>query len=192
MIKDHERKTKEIKRIQLVGTIADIIMGKTTIQKYLDPGSPIVKTHINGTEIPNTLIDIATGINIMSKKPMDKLKLPNLQYTPTLLQLADNVVIKPDGVLEHIYVSLDYWEYPIDFMILTPKNNLGGHPLILGRPWLATTDAFISCRSGDMFISDGSSTKKFTLYPPPKTMIKVENEEWIDDDNDIQPIFTIA
>ena len=121
-------------------------MGKTTIQKYLDPGSPIMKTHINGTEIPNALIDLGAAINIMRKQTMDKLKLPNLQYTPTLLQLANRFVIKVDGVLEDIYVSLDSWEYPIDFMILTPKNNLGGNPLILGRPWLATTNAFIICR----------------------------------------------
>jgi len=70
-------------------------------------------------------------------------------------------------------------------MILTPKNNLRGHPLILGRPMLATTDAFISCRSCDMFISDGSSTNKFTLYPLAKTTIEVEIQEWIDDDIDI-------
>ena len=55
---------------------------------------------------------------------MDKLKLPNLLFTPTLLQLADRSVIKPDGVIEDIPVS-------VDFMILTPKNNLGGHPVIL-------------------------------------------------------------
>ena len=58
------------------------------------------------------------------------MKLPNLQYTPTLLHLADKYVTKPDGGLEDIYVSLDSWEYPVDFIILTPKNNLGGHPLI--------------------------------------------------------------
>ena len=63
---------------------------------------------------------------------MEKLKLPNLLYTPTLLQLVDRSVIKPDGVLEDISVSLDSWEHFVDFMILTPKNNLGGHPLILG------------------------------------------------------------
>jgi hypothetical protein len=101
-IKKPGRKRKEIKRIQLVGKIADIMMGKTTIQKYLDPGSPIVKTHINGIEIPNTLIDLGAAINIMSKQTMNQLKLPNLQYTPTLLQLADRSVIKPDGVLEDI------------------------------------------------------------------------------------------
>ena len=96
---------------------------------------------------------------------MEQLKLPNLLYTPTLLQLADRFIIKPDGMLEDISVSLDSWEYPVDFMILTPKRNRGGHPLILGRPWLATTYAFISCRSGDMYISYGNSTNKFTLYP---------------------------
>lgn len=37
-----------------------------------------------------------------------------------------------------------------------------------------------------------SSTNKFTLYLPEKTTIDIESEEWIDDDNDIQPIFTIV
>jgi len=58
-------------------------------------------------------------------------------------------------VLEAISISLDYWEYTIDFVISTAKNNLGGHALILGRPWLATANAFISYRSGDMYTSDG-------------------------------------
>jgi len=29
-------------------------------------------------------------------------------------------------------------------MVLQPKSNLGGYPLILGRPWLATVDSYIS------------------------------------------------
>jgi len=101
-------------------------MRKSTIQKYLDPRIPIVKIHINGTEIPNTLIDLGTAINIMSKQVMDTLRFPKLQYTPTFLQLADRSVIKPNGLLEDVCVSLDSWEYPVDFMVLTPKSNLGG------------------------------------------------------------------
>eukprot|EP00253_Pinus_taeda_P034423 PITA_34423 len=168
------------------------MMGKIAMQKYVDPGIPIVKTHINGIEIPNTLIDLGEAINIMSRQTMEQLKLPNLLYTPTLLQLVDRLVIKLDGVLEDILVSLDSWEYPVNFMILTPKNNLGVHPLILGRPWLATTDAFTSCRSGDMYISDGNSTKKFTLYPPEKAIKEIDDKEWINDEDDIQPLFTIT
>lgn len=66
-IKKPGRKTKETKIIHLVGKIVDIMMGKISIQKYADPGSPIVKTHINGIEILNTLIDLGAAINIMSK-----------------------------------------------------------------------------------------------------------------------------
>jgi hypothetical protein len=91
------------------------MMGKITMQKYVDPGSPIVKTHINGVEIPNTWIDLGATINIICRQTMEQLKLPNLLFTPTLLQLADRSIIKPDGVLEDISVSLDSWEYPVDF-----------------------------------------------------------------------------
>ena len=108
--KTRKKKKKKTKIIHLVGEIVDIMMGKIVIQKYVDPGSPIAKTHINGVENPNTLIDLRAEINIMSKQNMEQLKLPNLLYTPTLLQLADRSVIKPDGVLEDISVSLDSWE----------------------------------------------------------------------------------
>eukprot|EP00253_Pinus_taeda_P013839 PITA_13839 len=186
------RKPRDTRKIHLVGKIANIMMGKVSMQKYVDPGSPIVKTTINGVEIPNTLIDLGAAINIISRQTMEQLKLPNLLFTPTLLQLADRSIIKPDGVLEDISVSLDSWEYPVDFMILTPKSNLGGHPLILGRPWLATADAFISFRSGDMYISYGNSTKKFNLYPPAKAITEIRDNEWIDDEDTIQPVFTIS
>ena len=49
---------KEIKKIQLVEKIADIMMGKIAIPKYLDLGNPVVRIHINGIEIQNTLIDL--------------------------------------------------------------------------------------------------------------------------------------
>jgi len=57
-IKRPQRKPRETKRIHLVGKIADIMMGKIAMQKCVDPGRPIVKTHINGIEISNTLIDL--------------------------------------------------------------------------------------------------------------------------------------
>lgn len=40
-----------------------------------------------------------------------------------------------------------------------PINWLYGHPLILGRPWLATTDAYIGCRTGSMTITRGNAVK---------------------------------
>eukprot|EP00253_Pinus_taeda_P007449 PITA_07449 len=52
-------------------------------------------------------------------------------------------------------VSVDSWEYPTDFLIINPKTRLDGHPLILGRPWLATADAYIGCQQGNMTITKG-------------------------------------
>ena len=65
------------------------------------------------------MIDLGETINIMSKQNMNQLQLFNLQYTPTLLHLVYKFVIKPNGVLEYIFVCLDSWEYHVDFMILT-------------------------------------------------------------------------
>lgn len=48
-------------------------MGRTHVEKYLDPGSPIVKIHINNIAIPNTLIDLGEAINVMTKSIMEEL-----------------------------------------------------------------------------------------------------------------------
>eukprot|EP00253_Pinus_taeda_P005467 PITA_05467 len=63
-------------------------------------------------------------------------------------------------------VSVDSWEYPTDFLIINPKTRLDGHSLILGRPWLATADAYIGCRQGNMTITKGPDIKNLVLYPP--------------------------
>ena len=79
-------------------------------------------------------------------------------------------------------------------MVLQPKLQLGGHPLILGRPWLATADAYISCRSGSMTISDGTETKNLTLYPPARPRLEVETPLWMDPEEEegVQPLLTIG
>jgi hypothetical protein len=78
-------------------------------------------------------------------------------------------------------------------VVLQPQTKLGGHPLILGRPWLATADAFISCRLGSMTISNGYETKHLTLYPHATPLINNDNFVWVDFDDQItQPILTIG
>jgi hypothetical protein len=81
----------------------------------------------------------------------------------------------------------------MDFLVIHPKTTMEGHPLILGRPWLATVDAFIGCRSGEMTISNGASMKKLILYPPTKPV--VEDSLWVEypykDEEITQPLLTI-
>jgi hypothetical protein len=75
---------------------------------------------------------------------LEELQLkPLLRPTPTILELADKTRVIPEGILDDIIVTLASWEYPVDFLVIHSKDPTKGHPVILGRPWLATTNAFI-------------------------------------------------
>ena len=112
------------------------------------------------------MVDLGAAINVITAKTMCALGLRNLKHTPTMLELADQSIVKPVGKLEDIKISVDSWHYPLDFLVLQTQPPVGGHPLILGRPWLATTDTYIGCQYRYMIISNGQNTKNLVLYPP--------------------------
>ena len=95
-----------------------------------------------------------------------------LRPTPSILELADCTTVRPARVLDDIIVSVASWEYPVDFMVIESKDPSKGHPIILGRPWLATANAFIRCRDGEMTIFNGLSTQRLILYPSAQPIIE--------------------
>jgi hypothetical protein len=80
-------------------------------------------------------------------------------------------------------------------MVLETKTRLRGYPLILGRPWLAITDAYIGCRMRDMTIANGPSKKNLTLYPLAQPPLATKKHTWGDEedymDQAIQHIISI-
>lgn len=109
--------------------------------------------------LSNVLVELRVTINVMTYETMNKIRCTKVKLTNTVLQLADRYTIAPYGIVEDILVVVDSWEYPMDFMVVKIKSNMVGYPMLLGRPWLATTDAYIECRIGKMPISNGESTK---------------------------------
>ena len=152
-LKKSGRKIKEPKAVQVKRQLTSLMSTNVSIEKYIALGVPLVTICINKFSIPNTLIDLGAAINVMTMETLRSLNIYNIRPTPTILELENRSKVKPKGVVDDVIVSIDSWEYPIDFIILQPKSNLGGHPLILGRPWLATIDAFIGCKVGSMIIS---------------------------------------
>ena len=96
--------------------------------------------------------------------------------------------------MDDLVVLVYLWEYPAYFLVLQPKSQLGGHPLILGRPWLTTIDACINYRLGSMTISDGTETKIITLYPPNQPSLETETPVWMDleEEEGVQSLLTIG
>ena len=127
--------------------------------KYEDLGNPIMTVQISRHSFPNTLVDLGAAINILTTGACEKLGILALEPTATLVELADMSVIRLEGIVQDILFFVDSWEYPTDFLVINPKNRMDGHPLILGRPWLATTDAYIGCRTGNLTITRGDSVK---------------------------------
>jgi hypothetical protein len=128
---------------------------------------------INGISLSNILIYIGEKINVMTIDTMQTLQLNHLRTTHTLLELANKSIIIPAGSLDEVTITLLSWEYLMEFLVIHSKSSKPGHPIVLGRPWLATTNAFISCWSGEMTISNGTHSQKCILFHLAQPTIEV-------------------
>jgi hypothetical protein len=83
------------------------------------------------------------------------------------LQLADRSVKIPRGIVEDVLIKVDKFYFLMDFIVLDtePVQNIGVQiPVILGRPFLATANALINCRTGVMKISFDNMTVELNIF----------------------------
>ena len=74
---------------------------------------------------------------------------------PTYITLspADKLVKISRGMIKDVLVQVDKFYYLVDFVVLDTDPIVKGTnyvPIILGRPFLATSNAIINCRNGVM------------------------------------------
>jgi hypothetical protein len=73
----------------------------------------------------------------------------------------------PRGIVEDVLIEVDKFYFPVDFIVLDtePVQMIGSEiPVILGRPFLATANTLINCRSGVMKISFGNMTVELNIF----------------------------
>lgn len=112
------RKTKITPTVHVIGALSYLLLGKDTLVKYEDPGNPIVIVQINGRSFPYSLVDLGAAINILTIETCEVLGITTLESTTTLLELVEHLVIRPEGTLQDVMVSVDFWEYLTDFLII--------------------------------------------------------------------------
>ena len=64
-------------------------------------------------------------------------------------------------------VKVDKFYYPVDFVVLDTEPIASGpnhEPIILGRPFLATSNAIINCRNGVMQLTFGNMTLELNIF----------------------------
>nr|GFB08830.1 reverse transcriptase domain-containing protein [Tanacetum cinerariifolium] len=97
------------------------------------------------------LADLGESINLMPLSIWKKLKLPTLNDTKMVLELADRTISKPIGVAENVFVKVGKFYFPADFVVLDFIADLRV-PLILGRPFLSTAYALIDVYEGEIIL----------------------------------------
>ncbi|XP_057502691.1 uncharacterized protein LOC130786401 [Actinidia eriantha] len=136
-------------------------------QKYKDPRSPTISIVIGATKIERALLDLGASVNLLPYSVYKQLGLGELKPTNITLQLADRSTRIPRGIVEDVLIQVDKFYFPADFIVLDtqPVENPHNHiPIILGRPFLATSDAFIQCRNGVMRLKFGNMTCELNIF----------------------------
>ena len=90
-----------------------------------------------------------------------------MKLTSITLSLADRSAKIPRGMIEDVLVQVDKFYYPVDFFVLDTDPVAKGTnciPIILGRPFLATSKAIINCRNGIMQLSFGNMTIELNIF----------------------------
>ena len=90
-----------------------------------------------------------------------------LKPTSITLSLADRSIKIPKGTIEDVLIQVDKFYYPVDFVVLdTEPVAVGANyvPIILGRPFLATSNAIINCRNGFMQLTFGNMTLELNIF----------------------------
>ncbi|RVW36215.1 Gag-Pol polyprotein [Vitis vinifera] len=130
------RQVKVTKNAFLTEQVSAIIQSKSPV-KYKDPGCPTISVNIGGTHVEKALLDLG--------------------------QVSQN----PKGVIEDVLVQVDKFYYPVDFVVLDTDSTVKEEnyvPIILGRPFLATSNAIINCRNGVMQLTFGNMTLELNIF----------------------------
>nr|GEY85865.1 reverse transcriptase domain-containing protein [Tanacetum cinerariifolium] len=120
-----------------------VVVLKKLPRKLGDPGRFQIPCDFLEFDNCLALTDLGASINLMPLSIWKKLKLPKLNDTKMVLELADRTISKPTGVAENIFVKVGKFYFSADFVVLDFIADLRV-PLILRRPFLSTAHAIIN------------------------------------------------
>ena len=167
------------KKAFLIEQVSAIIQCKTPV-KYKDPGCPTISINIGGTCMEKELLDLGASVNVLPYSMYKQLGLGELKPTSITLSLADRSIKIPKGTVEDVLIQVDKFYYPVDFVVLDIEPPPAGAkyvPIILGRPFLATSNAIINCQNGVMQLTFGNMTLELNIFHSSKKhMLPVEDD----------------
>ena len=127
-----------------------------------------------------TLLNLGASVNLLPYSFYKHLGLGELKPTTITPSLADRSVKIPKGMIEDVLVQVDKFYYPMDFVVLNnePITEEANYvPIIVGRPFLATSNANINCRNGVMQLTFGNMALELNIFHLSKKHVHPEEED---------------
>ncbi|XP_071734296.1 uncharacterized protein [Rutidosis leptorrhynchoides] len=142
------------KKVELTEHLSAVVSGTLPL-KFNYPGTPLIAVTVGNANVKKALLDLGASINILPFCLVDRFELGLMKRTDIIIQLADQSIKTPRGILEDVIVKVKDFYYLADFVVMDiePRNRDTQPTIILGRPFLATINAHINCRTGAMDIS---------------------------------------
>nr|GFB29809.1 reverse transcriptase domain-containing protein [Tanacetum cinerariifolium] len=157
---NNKYKLIELTKMPLNENCSAVVLNKLP-EKLGDPGRFLIPCDFTKLDNCLALADLGASINLMPLSIWKKLRLPTLNDTKMVLELADRTISKPTGVAENVFVKVGKFYFLADFVILdfTADPRV---PLILGRPFLSTAHVLIDFYEGEITLrhDDQSLTHK--------------------------------
>ena len=97
--------------------------------------------------------DLGASINHMPLSVFKRLKIGELKPTSITLAMADKSRVIPVGVVENVLIKVEHLVFPVDFVVIEMSED--DIPLILGRPFLATSHVQIDAYKGHLTLQMG-------------------------------------
>ena len=154
------------KKAFLTEQVSAIIECKNPV-KYKDPGCPTISVNIGGFSVEKALLDLGASLNLLPYSMYKQLGLGELKPTSITLSLADRSIKIPKGTIEDVLKQVNKFYYPVDFVILDTEPIAEGTnhvPIILGRPFLATSNDIINFQNGVMQLMFGNMTLELNIF----------------------------
>ncbi|XP_071741106.1 uncharacterized protein [Rutidosis leptorrhynchoides] len=153
------------KKVELTEHLSAVVSG-TLPPKFKDPGTPLIVVTVGNVNVKKALLDLGASINILPFYLVDRFELGLMKRTDIIIQLADQSIKTPRGILEDVIVKVEDFYYHVDFVVMDIESrNRDVQPtIILGCPFLATINAHINCRTSAMDISFENCKMRINIF----------------------------
>nr|GEZ41885.1 reverse transcriptase domain-containing protein [Tanacetum cinerariifolium] len=147
---NNKNKLIELTKTPLNENCSAVVLKKLP-EKLGDPGRFLIPCDFLEFDNCLALADLGASINLMPLSIWKKLKLPTLNDTKMVLELADRTISKPTSVAKNVFVKVGKFYFPADFVVLDFIDD-PRVPLILGRPFLSTAHAIINVHEREIIL----------------------------------------